>query len=162
MVVRIYCKRTNTCDPSTIQGHYLLYPAPATFAETNAHAAATPSPLPRALAELITIQYFTHTVLPNAPAQRMQELFLLRPQWVREELVPFIAPIATSAGSVESLLLKHGRNLRARWSPAHAQVLLHGAWSPHDVATAGAGAGAGTSPACAGSCTLYQARVKYS
>lgn len=90
----------------------------------------------------------------------MQELFLLRPQWVREELVPFIAPIATSAGSVESLLLKHGRNLRARWSPAHAQVLLHGAWSPHDLATAGAGAG--TSPACAGSCTLYQARVKYS
>lgn len=71
----------------------------------------------------------------------------MRTQWLREELMPFIAPIATGASGVESLLLKHARGVRARWSATHANVLLRG-----EMVSAG-----GDVP-----CTLYQARVKYS
>lgn len=116
--------------------------------ETSPHTALPASPAALALADTLTIQSFSHTWLPTAPAQRFQELFLMRPQWIREELVPFIAPLATSPSGIESLLLKHGRSLRARWSSTHAQVLLHGQLTPSASST--------QVP-----CTLYQARVKY-
>ena len=116
--------------------------------ESSPHTPLPPTPAALALADTMTIQSFSHTWLPTAPAQRFQELFLMRPQWIREELVPFIAPLATSPSGIESLLLKHGRSLRARWSSTHAQVLLHGQLTPS----------ATSAPV---PCTLYQARVKY-
>jgi len=130
------------------QGHYLLSPPPASFAAVSAHAAPPGEPAAEALAEALTIEAFSHTSLPLAPAQRFQDLFLVREQWVREELVPFIEPLAAggAGASVNSLLLKHARSMQARWSRTHGAVLLRGA-----LASPGRGAE---------SCLLYQARVR--
>ncbi|SHO79233.1 Similar to S.cerevisiae protein DCC1 (Subunit of a complex with Ctf8p and Ctf18p) [Malassezia sympodialis ATCC 42132] len=131
-----------------LQGHYLLSPPPASFAAVSAHAAPPGEPAAEALAEALTIEAFSHTSLPLAPAQRFQDLFLVREQWVREELVPFIEPLAAggAGASVNSLLLKHARSMQARWSRTHGAVLLRGA-----LASPGRGAE---------SCLLYQARVR--
>ncbi|WFD28173.1 Ctf8p and Ctf18p associating protein [Malassezia nana] len=80
-----------------LQGYYLLSPPPASFATVSAHAASPPEPAAQALADALTIESFAHTALPLAPAQRFQDLFLVREQWVREELVPFIEPLVAGA-----------------------------------------------------------------
>lgn len=139
-----------------LHGFYLLDPPPASFATTNTHSALAADPQPQALAAAVTIQYFPHTSLPLAPAQRFQDLFLLRTQWVREELTPFLQDLTATPGtkkgsSLEGLLVKHARASRARWSRAHAAVLLRG-----EIAEHGAPRATGTEE-----CVLYQARVKY-
>lgn len=125
-----------------------MNPPPASFATIAVHSPAPAADTaPAALAAGLAVQYFPHAQLPVAPAQRLQELFQLRPQWVREELVPFIAPIASGKlASVDNLLLKHVRSIRARWSRSHRAVLLHGSL---DAARG------------ADECQLCQARVKY-
>ncbi|WFD03635.1 Ctf8p and Ctf18p associating protein [Malassezia obtusa] len=137
-----------------LHGFYLLDPPPASFAAANTHTAAPADPAPDTLATAITIQYFPHTSLPLAPAQRFQDLFLLRTQWVREELVPFLDDLTrtgSKASSLESLLVKHARSSRARWTRVHAAVLLRGEIGEHGT------------PRARGveECVLYQARVKY-
>lgn len=126
----------------------MLSPPPASFATVSAHAASPPEPAAQALADALTIESFAHTALPLAPAQRFQDLFLVREQWVRDELVPFIEPlVAGGAGaSVNNLLLKHARSVQARWSRTHSAVLLHGDLTP--------------SSRGAESCLLYQTRVR--
>ncbi|WFD05893.1 Ctf8p and Ctf18p associating protein [Malassezia vespertilionis] len=141
-----------------LTGNYLFYPPPASFTTVNAHQAGHTEPMPETLASGIAIQYFPREHLPLAPAQCLQELFMLRTQWVREEITPFIAHLLSAApgskknAGLDGLLLKHGRSCKARWSRVHAAVLLRAGL----LDSAGAPPATGTEE-----CTLYQARVKY-
>ncbi|WFC97038.1 Ctf8p and Ctf18p associating protein [Malassezia brasiliensis] len=128
-----------------LHGFFVLEPPPASFAG----AGAPPDAAPDALARALTLVYFPHTALPLAPAARFQQLFLARPQWVREELVPFVQALAPAQG-LDALLVKHTRASRARWSRTHAAVLLRGELE--------APAPARAAPE---TCTLLQARVRY-
>lgn len=130
------------------QGFYLLYPPPASFANVRAHAPRPADPGAAALASIVHIQAMAHTALPLSPAHRFQELFQMREQWLREELAPFVEPLAAGTATLDSLLLKHGRSVRARWTPTHASVLLHGAFNGV--------------PGASDECTVVMAKVKYS
>ncbi|WFD31974.1 Ctf8p and Ctf18p associating protein [Malassezia sp. CBS 17886] len=139
-----------------LRGHVLLYPPPASFASVSAHSAPTRTTR-AALMAALSLQYFPHTQLPMSPVQRFQELFQLRPQWVREELVPFVDALAlpgTKKGGIDALLLKYGRSCSATWTDAHAAVLLRGDWDAD-------GASSGDGVRRDASCTLVQTRVKY-
>lgn len=134
-----------------LHGFFVLDPPPASFAGTGAHAAPPADVAPDALARALTVAYFPHTALPLAPAARFQQLFLARPQWVREELVPFVHALTHAHQSLDALLVKHARASRARWSRTHAAVLLRG-----EIDAVGAPRAAGSE-----TCTLLQARVRY-
>lgn len=137
---------------SLLHGFFLLDPPPASFTSSTPSTDLSPGMLVSAL----SIEFFPHTQLPLTPAQRFQDLFLLRTQWVREELLPFLhdlagsAPDAKKKATIEGLLAKHARTSRARWSRVHGQVLLRGELDE-----------GGTRASGAEECTLYQARVRY-
>ncbi|WFD01306.1 Ctf8p and Ctf18p associating protein [Malassezia yamatoensis] len=139
---------------SLLHGFYLFHPAPASFTITNTHSALPLDPSFESLASSITIQYFPHTQLPLSPSQRFQDLFMTRSQWLREELLPFLQDLVdthSKASNLDSLLIKHARSSRARWTRSHAAVLLRG-----EVSNSSASRTGGSED-----CVLYQARVKY-
>lgn len=115
-----------------LEGFFLLHPPPASFATASVHTARH-DPAPGPLRASLTIEYIPHTALSAVPATRFRELFMLRPQWVAQELQPYISPLVAGnvpekrAAALEKLLLTHARSIRARWSAVHGAVLLRGA-----------------------------------
>lgn len=120
----------------------------------NVSAPQSGDPDAARLAAGLTVQHFPHSSLAATPSQRFQELFTLRPQWVLEELQPFIAGLATDGkkAAYDALLLKHGRSVRAKWTKVHREVLLDGVLD----------GGSASKRRTPDDCILYQARVKYS
>ncbi|KAL9935765.1 hypothetical protein V8E36_005342 [Tilletia maclaganii] len=128
-------------NASLLRGSCLLHPSPlptalfpatgqivlagSTTTKANAQTAAAGSaPGPAAAAarppgggltpELLrphSIQYFPSSLLPTEPAQRFGELFLTRPHWTQDELLPFLEDLAP--GSSSSLLTTSGSDAAA-------------------------------------------------
>ncbi|KAI9068334.1 hypothetical protein FKP32DRAFT_156883 [Trametes sanguinea] len=55
------------------------------------------------------ITYFPSSTLPVEPGARFAELFLTRPRWKADEIVPFLSDIAVDSKERDKLLLKHAR-----------------------------------------------------
>lgn len=56
------------------------------------------------------VAYLDNHELPDTPAERLGDLFERKPQWLAEELRPFLEPLLAS-GSLEEFLAKHARAL---------------------------------------------------
>ncbi|KAI0768752.1 sister chromatid cohesion protein Dcc1 [Trametes elegans] len=55
------------------------------------------------------LTYFPSSALPVEPGARFADLFLTRPRWKLEDIVPFLADIAVDSKERDKLLLKHAR-----------------------------------------------------
>ncbi|WFD35094.1 Ctf8p and Ctf18p associating protein [Malassezia cuniculi] len=134
-----------------LEGFFLLHPPPASFATASVHANSPDASAGKLLASL-SIEYVPHTALSPVPVKRFKELFSLRPQWVAEEIRPYIATLAVGnapekrGAALEKLLLTHARGIRSRWSTVHGAVLLRGEQDAERGSE---------------NCLVYQARVKY-
>jgi sister chromatid cohesion protein DCC1 len=78
---------------SLLSGFYLLHPSP-TFPDDSSQE---------------TISYYPATALPTAPTARFADLFLTRPKWRYEDLVPFLEGVAVDSKERDKLLIKYGR-----------------------------------------------------
>lgn len=86
------------CFSSALQGSFLMHPAPP----------AEPTAL-----EPASIEYFAASSLSLDVAQRFQQLFRARAQWIFEDLVPFMADVAVDDKKRDALLLKFARTSQA-------------------------------------------------
>lgn len=57
----------------------------------------------------INLKYFPASTLSVDPAARFTELFLTRPRWRADEIVPFLSDIAVNSKERDKLLLKYCR-----------------------------------------------------
>lgn len=57
----------------------------------------------------VELRFFPSTALPADPAARFADLFLTRPRWSAEDIVPFLKSIAVDTKERDKLLLKYGR-----------------------------------------------------
>ncbi|KAJ7228583.1 sister chromatid cohesion protein Dcc1 [Mycena pura] len=55
------------------------------------------------------LTYFPSSDLPVDPSSRFADLFLTRPRWKAEDIVPFLSDIAVSSKDRDKLLLKYAR-----------------------------------------------------
>jgi len=55
------------------------------------------------------LTYFPSSGLPVDPSNRFADLFLTRPRWKADDIVPFLSDIAVSNKDRDKLLLKHAR-----------------------------------------------------
>jgi sister chromatid cohesion protein DCC1 len=53
--------------------------------------------------------YFPASSLPVDPAARFADIFLTRPRWKAEDIVPFLSDIAVDSKERDKLLLKYAR-----------------------------------------------------
>ncbi|KAN0090893.1 Sister chromatid cohesion protein Dcc1 [Tylopilus felleus] len=58
-----------------------------------------------------TLSYLAASTLPTDPAARFAELFLTRPRWKSDEVVPFLSDIAVNSKERDRLLLKYARTV---------------------------------------------------
>ncbi|KAE8220779.1 hypothetical protein CF319_g5748 [Tilletia indica] len=83
-----------------------LFPPPGTVASAPSHNSnAAGSGAQVATPELVkqnSIQYYPASLLPSEPAQRFAELFLTRPHWTQDELLPFLEDLAPGPPSSSS------------------------------------------------------------
>ena len=95
-------------DPSSFsQGEHLIHPAPP---------ARPTAALP------FKVQYFPKSTLPLDASARFQELFLTRPQWLLDDLLPFIENLAVDKNRRDALLLKYCRTSMAKVTPLSSAV----------------------------------------
>ncbi|KAF9813694.1 hypothetical protein IEO21_05410 [Rhodonia placenta] len=70
------------------------------------------------------LAYFPSSQLPVDPAARFTDLFLTRPRWKADEIVPFLADIVVDSKERDKLLLKYTRtitNTEGIWYTARAK-----------------------------------------
>ncbi|KAK0522843.1 Ctf8p and Ctf18p associating protein [Tilletia horrida] len=93
-----------------------LFPAPGSIApassasslnSTSSSGAATPTSAtsPSLAPQMVrpsAIQYYPAALLPVEPAQRFAELFLTRPHWTQDELLPFLEDLAPGGSAFGS------------------------------------------------------------
>lgn len=82
-----------------IQGEFLLFPTP---------------PSQPTSAQPLRIQYYPKDTLPLDPAQRFQDLFLTRSQWLLDDLLPYLDDVAVDKKKRDALLLKFARTNRIK------------------------------------------------
>ncbi|CAD6891330.1 unnamed protein product [Tilletia controversa] len=83
-----------------------LFPPPGTVASApSLHSNSASAGALTATPELVnptSIQYYPASLLPSEPAQRFAELFLTRPHWTQDELLPFLEDLAPGPSSTSS------------------------------------------------------------
>ncbi|PWN33678.1 uncharacterized protein FA14DRAFT_112557, partial [Meira miltonrushii] len=86
-------------DINLLQGNYLLTPAP---------------PVAPTKLQPLCIEFFAASSLPLDISSRFQKLFSVRPQWIGEDLKPFLQDVAVDAKKRDALLLKFARSSQVK------------------------------------------------